>query len=136
MYAPFDGGTGGGCSWATFCRASAALVTGAQTGRDGTRHEDDMGGFAVGFPGRPDFVFMEESSEEVKALFEADDLGLFEGEGKVEPFEDLSSAVEGVLGLGFGLREDDEIIGIADEFASGGFEFAVEILEEIIGEEG
>ena len=114
----------------------STLVFGAEARGNGAGHEDDVGGFLVGFPGGPDVVAVEVGSEEMEAFLEAGDAGFFEGEGEVESGEDFAGAEECGFGLGAGFGEDDEVVGVADEFFAGGFEFAIEVFEEVVGEEG
>jgi len=87
-------------------------------------------------PGHPDAFAEEKSAEKTEAVGEIDDVGFAFVEFEVALGEQGFGLEERLLGFFGGLGEDDEIVGIADEFAAGFFEFAVEIFEEEIGEEG
>ena len=112
------------------------LIGGAAGGRERRGHEKDAALGARVLPGDPDGVALEEGAEELEAVLEIGDAGFIEIESEVGGFEKLGALEEGLVGLVGGLGEDDEVVGIADQFAAALFEFAVEILEEEVGEQG
>lgn len=110
--------------------------TGAHGGGERAGHEDDAAGFAFAAPGNPDAFAEEESTEEAEAVIEIRDAGFAVVEFEVALREEGFGLQERLPGFFGGLGENDEIIGVADKFAAGFFEFAVKIFEEEIGEEG
>ena len=72
----------------------------------------------VVFPGGPDLPSEEEGSEEAEAVVEIGDAGLLLVQLQVGRFEELLALDEGLLGVLGGLGEDDEVVGVADQFAA------------------
>ena len=106
-----------------------------QGGRQRARHEDDAAGVALAAPRNPNAFAEEESAEKAEAVAEIGNAGFALVEFEMALSEQGFGLQERLLGFFGGLGEDDEIVGIADEFAARFFEFAVEIFEEEIGED-
>ncbi len=86
-------------------------------------------------PGNPDAFAEKECAEEAEAVGEIDDLGFALVELEMALGEEGLGLEERLLRLFGGFGEDDEIVGVANEFTAGFFEFAVEVFKEEIGEE-
>jgi hypothetical protein len=100
------------------------------------RHEEDPAFRALTLPGGVDAVLNKIDAEEVETFLEAGEAGLggVEVEGAGE--HPLGSALEGVGGSGWGLGEDEEVVGETDKVVVCLLEREVEFVEEEVGEEG